>query len=57
LAARSKTLQSSFARLSAERRRRLVQRAIPLLVAIAFASLGVGLVLGGSTAARAAGRR
>ena len=45
--ARPLTLQSSFAHLSAERRRRLVQRAIPLLVAIAFASLGVGMVIGG----------
>jgi penicillin-binding protein A len=45
--ARSKTLQSSFAHLSRERRRRLVQRAIPLLVAIAFASLGVGMIIGG----------
>jgi peptidoglycan glycosyltransferase len=45
--ARPQTLQSSLAHLSAERRRRLLQRAIPLLVAIAFASLGVGLILGG----------
>jgi hypothetical protein len=47
LTARSRRTSSSHAPLSAERRRRLIQRGIPLIVAVAIAALGVGMLLGG----------
>jgi hypothetical protein len=47
LTARSRRTPSSHTQLSAERRRRLIQRGIPLLVAVAVAALGVGMLLGG----------
>jgi len=41
------SLRDTLARLSPSRRRRLFQRGVPLLVALALFSLGVGLVVGG----------
>jgi hypothetical protein len=40
-------INQSYHRLSPARRRRLVSRGVPLLVAVAAASLGVGLLVGG----------
>src|ERR687893_291274 len=44
---RSSSIADTFARLPPPRRRRVLSRGIPLLVALAVASLGVGLLIGG----------
>ena len=44
---RSRLFQESYARLSARRRKRLRDRGVPALVALAVAALGVGLLVGG----------
>src|SRR5918995_3048774 len=44
---RFQPLKDALARLSPSRRRRLMQRGVPLLVALAAFALGVGLLVGG----------
>jgi hypothetical protein len=44
---RSRLFQESYARLSPARRRRLRSRGVPAVVALAAASLGAGLLIGG----------
>src|SRR3954467_13585228 len=44
---RFQSTRDALARLSPSRRRRLVQRGVPLLVALGAFSLGIGILVGG----------